>query len=163
MARSKVLFREAGAMRPVSSLLAGLIALAVMLHASAASANDSTASLDTGGLKLTFDPDISIQSEDLYLSRDEVPVVSRFHNRSEHDIATLVAFPLPVMIISEEGNYDIQGRDPVNVMDFEVTVDGKRLTPQSTCLEKARLCGDSLAAIQGNLELTRGGRTVARC
>ena len=129
MVRSNVLFREAGAMRPASSLLAGLFALAVMLHAGAASANDSTASLDAGGLKLTFNPDISMESEDLYLSRDEVRVVYRFHNQSEHDIATLVAFPLPVMIIGEEGNYDIQGRDPVNVMDFEVTVDGKRVDP----------------------------------
>ena len=127
--RSNVLFREAGAMRPASSLLAGLFALAVMLHAGAASANDSTASLDTGGLKLTFNPDISMELEDLYLSRDEVRVVYRFHNQSGHDIATLVAFPLPVMIIGEEGNYDIQGRDPVNVMDFEVTVDGKRVDP----------------------------------
>ena len=31
MVRSNVLFREAGAMRPASSLLAGLFALAVML------------------------------------------------------------------------------------------------------------------------------------
>ena len=33
------------------------------------------------------------------------------------------------MIIGEEGNYDVQGRDPVNVMDFEVTVDGKQVEP----------------------------------
>lgn len=100
-----------------------------MLHAACALANDSTASLDAGGLKLTFNPDISMESEDLYLGRDEVRVVYRFHNESDHDIATLVAFPLPVMIIGEEGNYDVQGRDPANIMDFQVTVDGKKVDP----------------------------------
>jgi hypothetical protein len=129
VARSNVLFREAGTRRGASSVLAGLIASAVMLHATLASANDSTASLDAGGLKLTFNPDISMESEDLYISRDEIRVVYRFHNEADHDIATLVAFPLPVMIIGEEGNYDVQGRDPVNVMDFQVTVDGKRVEP----------------------------------
>ena len=70
-----------------------------------------------------------MESEDLYLSRDEVRVVYRFRNESDHDIATLVAFPLPAMIIGEEGNYDLQGRDPIDVMDFEVTVDGKKVEP----------------------------------
>ena len=72
-------------------------ALAV-LHGTGALANDSTASLDAGGLNLTFNPDIRMESEDLYLSRDEVRVVYRFRNESDH-VATLVAFPLPAMII----------------------------------------------------------------
>ena len=38
MARPNVLFRDAGAMRPASSVLAGLIALAITLHAGAVSA-----------------------------------------------------------------------------------------------------------------------------
>jgi len=96
---------------------------------SIATANDSTASLDAGGLRLTYNPDISMESEDLYLSPAEVRVAYRFRNRSDHDIDTLVAFPLPVMIIGEEGNYDLQGRDPVDVMAFELTVDGKKLKP----------------------------------
>ncbi len=115
--------------RRASCGFAAFAALAAILHFTAAVANDSTASLDTGGLNLTYNPDISMESEDLFLSRDEVRVVYRFHNRSDHDVATLVAFPLPVMIIGEEGNYDVQGRDPVNVMDFEVTVDGKKVDP----------------------------------
>jgi hypothetical protein len=109
--------------------LAALLALGTMLLACSVSANDSTASLDAGGLTLTYNPDISMESEDLFLSRDEVRVAYRFRNQSDHAIDTLVAFPLPVMIIGEEGNYDLQGRDPVNVMDFEVTVDGKKVEP----------------------------------
>ena len=58
-----------------------------------------------------------MESQDLYLSREEVRVVYRFRNRSDRDIATLVAFPLPSMIIGEEGQL-FNGRDPVNVMSF---------------------------------------------
>jgi hypothetical protein len=63
------------------------------------------------------------------LSRDEVRVTYHFHNKADHDIATLIAFPLPVMNIGEEGNYDLGGRDPVNVMDFQVTAEGKQVEP----------------------------------
>ena len=109
--------------------LAALVACIAVFPLATATANDSTASLDAGGLSLTFNPDISMESEDLFLSRNEVRVVYRFHNGSDHDIATLVAFPLPVMIIGEEGNYDLQGRDPADVMDFKVTVDGQPVDP----------------------------------
>jgi hypothetical protein len=109
--------------------LGALAALTAFLHCAAALANDSTASLDAGGLTLTYNPNISMESEDLYLSREEVRVTYHFHNRADHDIATLVAFPLPVIIIGEEGNYDLEGRDPVNVMDFHVTVEGKPVEP----------------------------------
>jgi hypothetical protein len=105
-------------------------AVTVMLCATPALANDSTASLDAGGLTLTYNPHISMESEDLYLSREEVRVVYRFRNRRDRDIATLVAFPLPAIIIGEEGNYDLYGRDPVNVMDFRLTVDGKTVEPE---------------------------------
>jgi hypothetical protein len=114
---------------PVSLSLASLGALAAMLCAATALANDSTASLDAGGLNLTYNPDISMESEDLHLSPGEVHVDYRFRNLSERDIDTLVAFPLPVIIIGEEGNYDIQGRDAIDVMAFKLAVDGKPLTP----------------------------------
>jgi hypothetical protein len=108
---------------------AGLLALASLLTFAPAAANDSSASLDVGGLKLTYNPNVSVESEDLYLSRDEVRVTYHFRNRSDHDISTLVAFPLPTMEIGEEGNYILEGKDPVNVMDFQVTVDGKQVEP----------------------------------
>ena len=108
---------------------AGLLALASLLASAPAAANDLSASLDVGGLKLTYNPNVSVESEDLYLSRDEVRVTYHFRNRSDHDISTLVAFPLPTMEIGEEGNYIFAGNDPVNVMDFQVTVDGKKVEP----------------------------------
>ena len=53
---------------------AGLLALASLLAFAPAAANDSSASLDVGGLKLTHNPNVSVESEDLSLSRDEVRV-----------------------------------------------------------------------------------------
>ncbi len=105
------------------SLLAGLVVLAP------AGANDSTASLDAGGLRLTSNADIRMESEDLYISRAEVRVVYRFRNTSARDISTLVAFPLAPMQMDEGSNYELHGSDPVNVMDFQVTVDGRRVEP----------------------------------
>ncbi len=110
-------------------LFAGLTAALGLFPVNRASANDSSASLDAGGLRLTFNPDISVESEDLYISRDQVRVVYRFRNKSPHDISTLVAFPLPVMEIGEGGNYILHGKDPVNVIDFQVTTDGRRVEP----------------------------------
>jgi hypothetical protein len=105
------------------AMLAGLLAFVP------ASANDSTASLDAGGLRLMSNPDIRMESEDLYISREQVRVVYRFHNTSARDISTLVAFPLPAMEIGEGGNYALRGSDPVNVIDFQVAVDGRGVEP----------------------------------
>lgn len=71
----------------------GLAALAVLLAIASASANDSSASLDADGLQFTYNPDIKVESEDLSLSLEEVRVAYRFHNTSDRDISTLVAFP----------------------------------------------------------------------
>jgi hypothetical protein len=105
------------------SLLAGLLAFAP------AGANDSTASLDAGGLRLTSSPDIRMESEDLYISRTQVRVVYRFHNTGKRDISTLVAFPLPALAMDDPRDWMLPSRDPVNVVDFQVTVDGRRVEP----------------------------------
>ena len=110
------------------ALFAGLTAVLVVCSG-VVNANDSSASLDAGGLRLTFNPDIRMASEELFISRDLVRVVYRFHNTSTHDISTLVAFPLPDMEIGEGGNYVLKGKDPVNIVDFQVTVDGRRIEP----------------------------------
>ena len=110
---------------------AGLAALAGLFAIAPSSANDSSASLDADGLHFTYNPNIEVESEALWLSLDWVGVGYRFHNTSDHDISTLVAFPLPVMYISEDGNYVLPDhRDPINFIDFQVTADGKRVEPQ---------------------------------
>jgi hypothetical protein len=104
--------------------------LVSLLALSPAGANDSSASLDADGLHFTYNPNIEIESETLSLSLDRVSVAYRFRNTSDHDISTLVAFPLPVMYIGEEGNYVLpDNRDPINFIDFQVTADGQRVEP----------------------------------
>ena len=110
-------------------LCAGMAVALAFIPIGPAHANDSSASLDAGGLQLTFNPDIRVQSEDLFLSREQVRVAYRFHNVSTHDTSTLVAFPLPVMEIGESGNYVLQGKDPINIIGFQVMVDGRRIEP----------------------------------
>src|SRR5581483_4262703 len=79
----------------------------------------------------TYNPNIEVGSETPSLSLDWVSVDYRFHNTSAPDISTLVAYPLPVMVIDEEGNYVLpDNRDPINFIDFQVTADGKRVEPQ---------------------------------
>lgn len=90
-----------------------------------ATANDSTARLDIGGLVFTHSPSLEMAEEDLYLSRDEVRVRYLFKNVSDADVATLVAFPLPPLVIDVDTNYSVDARDPINFVGFEVAVDGK--------------------------------------
>jgi hypothetical protein len=63
--------------------------------ATPAGANDSSASLDTGGIVFKYNSAITIQDEELFLSQDAVRVRYKFLNTSAADITTLVAFPLP--------------------------------------------------------------------
>ena len=95
-----------------------------------AMANDSTASLHMGGLVLTTTPAIRMQEEDLFISAHEVRVRYSFLNTSAVDIETLVAFPLPEIETGESGNYALDSSDPVNVVGFQVTVDGRAVAPR---------------------------------
>ena len=58
-------------------------------------ANDSSAAIGLGGLELTHNDAISMDSEDLFLSRQLVTVKYRFTNSGAKDVETLVSFPLP--------------------------------------------------------------------
>ncbi len=108
--------------------LAGLFAgglVALVALPAPASANDSTARMEMGGLVYTASAEIRMAEEDLEVSTKEVRVRYRFENTSDKDITTLVAFPMPPMVIGEGTNYSIPGTDPVNFIDFSATVDGE--------------------------------------
>ncbi len=88
-----------------------------------ARANDSEAELALGGLTLKQSDAISLESEDLFLSKAEVRVKYLFRNTSTKDVETLVAFPLPDQVFDENG--DMYYRDLRNGLGFETKVDGK--------------------------------------
>jgi len=113
-------------MRLCSLLRALVAAVACLEGAVAARANDSIAETSLGGLTLTKSDAISMDSEDLSISRDRVDVKYRFTNTSDAPIDTLVAFPLPVLppgnvAGEEEAVYWGDTRD----FQFETKVDGK--------------------------------------
>lgn len=106
----------------------------LMLFAAAwprAEANDSMAELNNNGLVLITSGEVEMRSEDLYISMDDVRVRYVFYNRSDADITTLVAFPMPDIAGEPYGTGPALPSDnPVNLMNFSVSVDGMAVTPQ---------------------------------
>ncbi len=93
--------------------------------------NDSSAELTNSGLIFVTNPDVEMRAEDLFISAEEVRVRYRFFNKSQRDVTTLVAFPMPeIRIDSMETNISVPTEDPVNILAFETRVDGKQVAPE---------------------------------
>lgn len=103
--------------------IAGLLSIGLV---SISAANDSTAVLGAGGLVFTQSPDITMASEDLFISQDKIKVAYQFRNTSNKPITTRVAFPLPALALNSDMDMSI---DPTkaNPMGFSVTVNGKKV------------------------------------
>ena len=77
---------------------------ALMLPLGAAAANDTEANIALGGLIFEKNDQISMDSEDLFLSLEQVRVRYTYTNHSNAPITLLIAFPLP--------DVPLPGRDP---------------------------------------------------
>lgn len=114
------------------SVFVRTILILALISPLSAMANDSTATLKGGGLELTQSPDISMESEDLYISPQTVRVNYLFKNNGSKDIETLVAFPLPK--VDSQALYErdvmIDHSNPNNFVDFKIKVNGQPLSPQ---------------------------------
>lgn len=100
--------------------------LIIVLAASAARANDSSAELATGGLVFVRNDAIELRAEDLYISTAEIRVAYRFFNKTDHDVTVQVAFPLPEIKIEHmDENISLPTDDPVNVFGFTTKVNGQ--------------------------------------
>jgi hypothetical protein len=113
------------------ALLAGWAFFCVATAVSPAAANDSSAVLGAGGLVLTENDAVALDREDLTISASEIRVRYAFRNVTGKDVATTVAFPLPDIDLGQLAETPIEraSADPVNFVDFTVTVDGKPVTP----------------------------------
>ncbi|MCG7508104.1 DUF4424 domain-containing protein [Mesorhizobium retamae] len=100
------------------------------LAAVPALANDSTAELGAGGLILSRNDAVSMDSEDLFISPDKVTVDYVFRNTSDKDVNTIVAFPLPEIEASPYEMPSIPEEGSENFLGFEVTVDGVAVKPE---------------------------------
>lgn len=98
---------------------------AVLLAVTPALANDTTAVITTGGLEFVTNPDIVMESEELFISKDEIRVVYQFRNTSETDQNILVAFPMPDIV----PNWYSDVAYPMGLEDdhfqFETTLNGR--------------------------------------
>jgi hypothetical protein len=98
---------------------------ALLALAPTASANDSSAAVGVGGLELRQNDAISMDSEDLFISRQLVKVKYRFTNRSNKDVETLVSFPLPSIPWGIAHYLSEQGYPDWKDLRFSTKVDGK--------------------------------------
>ena len=107
-----------------------LIALAVLVPAGVARANDTAAGLDGGQLVLKQAETIRMESEDLFLSMKEVRIRYTFRNTGTKDVETIVAFPLPPMPGKpdvDDGTMENVTYDPSsdNPLSFVCKIDGQ--------------------------------------
>ncbi len=99
--------------------------LIFFFFSSPAFGNDSIATVGAGGITLQTTDGIVMQSENLYLSLDQVKVHYVFENVSGQDIKTTVAFPLPPLN-SEDSQLSVDPNSK-NPLHFEIRVNGKRV------------------------------------
>ena len=75
-----------------------LVVAVLLLGSVPALANDTTAVVTTGGLEFVTNPDIVMESEELFISAEEIRVVYQFRNTGDVDQNILVAFPMPEIV-----------------------------------------------------------------
>lgn len=111
--------------RYFAALLATCAAVGWDAAASPSRANDTSAELAVGGLVFTKNADVSIESEDLTVTLDNVTVRYVFLNQSASPVTLTVAFPLPDIDLADGANVAFPTGDPVNFIGFSTKVDGK--------------------------------------
>lgn len=114
-------------------------AVAVLLCAAPAGANDTVASMGAGGLVFEATDGVAMLSEDLFLSMDEVRVKYRFLNHTDEPIETIVAFPMPDIEPDWMGSVRGPIPDPMRTLPFITRVDGYSVATQVE--QKAMLDG----------------------
>jgi hypothetical protein len=112
-------------MRYPTAFALALTGLSLTCLTPAARANDSTAELATGGLIFVTTDAIEMRSEKLFISTERVRVTYEFFNKSDNDVTTLVAFPLPeIRVASQDDNVAVPTEAPDNIFGFKTTIDG---------------------------------------
>jgi hypothetical protein len=100
-------------------------AITAAAFASSAIANDTTAELATGGLVFTKNSNIIMRAERLFISLTEVRVRYAFFNKSDKDISSTIAFPMPDIRGDAVTDIAVPTADPQNVLGFSVISAGR--------------------------------------
>lgn len=102
------------------------LACTVLLIITTAQANDSTGYVATGGVEYIKNKNISMHSEDLYISKYKIRVDYEFKNLTNKDITETILFPMPAIPSFTDSDY---ADTNATYDDFKVWVDGKSITP----------------------------------
>ncbi len=119
-------------------------------------ANDTSASLNAGGLVFEKSAAIRMKSEVLSISPDAIEVDYVFANPGDQDVTTVVAFPLPELNLAEMAHSPVSIPSPgkQNFVNFKTWVNGKEIALQSdvhAVLEDGRDIAGELQKLGVNL------------
>lgn len=89
-------------------------------------ANDSTGYVGTGGINYIKNKNITMETEDLFISKNKIDVSYQFKNVTDHDITETILFPLPVL--NEQGEGDFAYTEEL-LNSFQVLVNGIKIKP----------------------------------
>jgi len=88
-------------------------------------ANDTSAVLTTGGLEFVTNADIVMQSEDLFISAEQIRVTYEFRNDGATDQTVLVAFPMPDIAPDFYSPIGYPTGPDDNLFEFETRFEGE--------------------------------------
>lgn len=108
-----------------------LLAVTACILAVPSVANDSTAIMEAGGLRLVRDAPVEILEETLTVSAKLIEVDYRFRAADDLGVSSLVAFPLPAFDLAWLGydGMDTASNDVTGAVNFLAWADGRRITP----------------------------------
>lgn len=121
-----------------------LLAMTALALAVPVLGNDSEAAVSLGGIELVENRDISMDSEDLFISKEQVRVRYRYTNHSDRDQTLVIAFPLPPVKADDEAIYGDRMIPDFSTLKFETTVDGKPV--QLQLVKRAEIAGRDITA-----------------
>ncbi len=110
--------------RPAKALYCAA-ALTLAAPMTGASAEESLANLDTGGLVIEPADQLELKAEDIFLSTRQVRAAYRFLNKASQDVTLTVAFPLPE--VTGETDLDLAIPNPAspNFLNVQARAAGK--------------------------------------
>jgi len=125
-----------------NGLKVGAAASALLFTTSVALANGVVTQRKAGGLVFTKTNTISIASEDLYISRDEIRVSYIYQSKAPKAQNVTISFPMPEVPLddgpdTEDAFMNDKIPDARNYMNFKVAVDGKPV--EARLVERALL------------------------
>jgi hypothetical protein len=124
------------------------VIVVVAACASAALGNGVTSERRAGGLVFKKSDTISIASEDLYLSFDEIRVSYIYQSKAAAAQDVTISFPMPEVPVDDSPDSIVFNDDKIadvrNYMNFKVRVDGREVHARLS--EVARLRGQDVTA-----------------